>query len=260
MTDSIGPDLIGPDLIGPDLIGSDRSDDEVANRLLTAQAKALELFDAVADRELIRAGVSEREASDAIRDLAGELLGIERFWHKRIVRAGVNTLEPYRQNPPDRVIGEDDIVFCDFGPIFEQWEADFGRTYVLGADPVKLRLRDALPQMFDRARAFFLAEPDITGEQLFARVATLAAETGFEFGNIHAGHLVGEFPHEKIIGDEQEFYITAGSDQPMRRRDRTGRACHWILEVHLVDRAREIGGFYEELLDLGPAIRAASAR
>ncbi|MEU7875714.1 hypothetical protein [Dactylosporangium sp. NPDC049140] len=26
--------------------------------------------------------------------------------------------------------------------------------------------------------------------------------------------------------------------------------CHWILEVHLVDRCRGFGGFYEQLLDL----------
>jgi hypothetical protein len=37
----------------------------------------------------------------------------------------------------------------------------------------------------------------------------------------------------------------------MRRRDKTGRLCHWILEIHLVDTAREFGGFYEQLLDLG---------
>ena len=37
----------------------------------------------------------------------------------------------------------------------------------------------------------------------------------------------------------------------MRRQDRTGRECHWILEVHLVDTEKQIGGFYEELLDLG---------
>jgi Xaa-Pro dipeptidase len=35
---------------------------------------------------------------------------------------------------------------------------------------------------------------------------------------------------------------------------------HWILEIHLVDRALGIGGFYEELLDLGPEIRPANAR
>jgi hypothetical protein len=37
----------------------------------------------------------------------------------------------------------------------------------------------------------------------------------------------------------------------MRRLDRAGQVCHWILEVHLVDRTRQFGGFHEELLDLG---------
>lgn len=36
-----------------------------------------------------------------------------------------------------------------------------------------------------------------------------------------------------------------------RLRDRAGRACHWILEIHLIDRERGFGGFHEELLDLG---------
>ncbi len=37
----------------------------------------------------------------------------------------------------------------------------------------------------------------------------------------------------------------------MRRTDPSGRVGHWILEIHLVDRGREIGGFYEQLLTLG---------
>jgi Xaa-Pro aminopeptidase len=222
-----------------------------AAKLLDAQAKAVQLFDVVAERGLIAPGVRETAASNAIRDLADDLFGTKRFWHKRIVRAGPNTLLPYEENPPDRVIEDDDIVFCDFGPIFEQWEADFGRTFVLGDDPVKHRLKDDLPVIFDAGRAFFEAQPEITGEQLFAHVTQLATDAGWEFGGVHSGHLVGQFPHEKIAGDELECYIAPGSDQPMRRADRTGRRCHWILEVHLVDRERQIGGFFEELLDLG---------
>jgi Xaa-Pro aminopeptidase len=191
------------------------------------------------------------QASNAIRDLAAEMFGIDRYWHKRVVRAGPNTLEPYRQNPPDRVIGDDDIAFCDFGPIFEEWEADFGRTFVVGDDAVKLRLRDALPVVWDAGRAFFETHADVTGEQLFTRVTELADRAGWEFGGEIAGHLVGQFPHEKIAGDDIESYIAPGSRKPMRRADRTGRTCHWILEVHLVDRQRQIGGFHEELLDIG---------
>jgi Xaa-Pro aminopeptidase len=231
---------------------SDLIDDEATRvtSLLDAQAKASELFAAVEERAVIRPGVSEVAASDTIRDLAAELFGVERHWHKRIVRAGPNTMQPFRENPPDRVIGADDIAFCDFGPIFEQWEADFGRTYVLGDDPRKHRLRDSLAPVWAAGRAAFEADPDITGEQLFARVVGLSEQAGWTFGGTIAGHLVGQFPHEKIAGEDIESYVAPGSDQPMRRRDRSGRACHWILEVHLVDREHQIGGFYEQLLDL----------
>lgn len=226
-------------------------EDTRTTRLIDAQAKAVELFDAITERGLIRAGAQEKQVSDEIRDLAAEMFGTTKWWHKRIVRSGINTLQPYRENPPNRTIEDDDIVFCDFGPIFEQWEADFGRTYVLGDDPVKHRLADALPTVFDAGRTHFETHPDITGEQLYARVVELAEASGWEFGGAIAGHLVGEFPHEKIAGDEIASYIAPGSDQPMRRRDRTGRVCHWILEIHLVDRARGIGGFHEQLLDIG---------
>jgi len=61
----------------------------------------------------------------------------------------------------------------------------------------------------------------------------------------------GEFPHETIDGASIESYIAPGNGTPMRRRDKAGRVCHWILEIHLTDRARQFGGFYEQLLDLG---------
>jgi Xaa-Pro aminopeptidase len=221
-----------------------------AARLLDAQAKAVELFAAIEPRDLIRPGIRETEASTAIRDLAAEMFGVSRHWHKRIVRAGPNTLQPYKENPPDRAITADDIVFCDFGPIFEEWEADFGRTYVLGDDPVKMRLRDDLPVMFDAGRRHFDEHPDITGAQLYAYMTDLAHAAGWEFGGSIAGHLVGQFPHETIDGAKIESYIAPGSNNPMRRHDANGQVCHWILEVHLVDLERQIGGFYEELLDL----------
>jgi Xaa-Pro aminopeptidase len=130
-------------------------DDARAAPLLDAQAKAAELFDAVVQRGVITPGIREVQASNAIRDLAADMFGVDRYWHKRVVRAGQNTLEPYRVNPPDRVIGADDIVLCNFGLIFQDWEADFGRTFVLGDDPAKHALRDALPTVWNAGRAFF---------------------------------------------------------------------------------------------------------
>ena len=228
-----------------------RSEDERAGQLLRAQANAVALFDEVVARDIVAAGCSEQAVSDQIRDLANEMFGTTKHWHKRIVRSGPHTLFPYRENPPDRVIEADDIVFADFGPIFEEFEADLGRTYVLGGDPAKLRLAADLPVIFDAGRRYFAGHPDITGAELHAEVARLADEAGWSLGGRHAGHLVGEFPHETIDGADIESYIAPGNNTPMRRHDKTGQQCHWILEVHLTDKPRQFGGFYEQLLDLG---------
>jgi Xaa-Pro aminopeptidase len=221
-----------------------------AARLTAAQDKAVELFAEVERRGMIAPGLGERAVSDSIRELANQLFGVKRYWHKRIVRSGPHTLDPYAANPPDRVITADDMVFVDFGPLFEEWEADFGRSYVLGDDPVKHRLCADLPAVFAAGRRYFEDHPEITGAQLFAEVKRLSAEAGWEFGGRHSGHMVGEFPHERISDDQIQDYVTDGSDHPMRRRDRYGRICHWILEVHLVHREGGFGGFYEQLLDL----------
>ena len=127
---------------------------------------------------MVRAGVGEQQLSDEIRDLAAEMFGVDRHWHKRIVRAGENTLQPYRLNPPDRVIAADDILFCDLGPIFDRWEADFGRTFVLGDDERKHALCADLPLVWSKGREFFESHPDVTGAQLFDHVVELSHESG----------------------------------------------------------------------------------
>ena len=223
---------------------------ERSRRLLDAQRRAAELFAAVGEAGILRPGVLESEASDAIRQLGADRFGMPDHWHRRIVRSGPNTLRVYSEEPPDRALTDDDIVFADFGPLLEGWEADFGRTWVLGDDPVKLRLRDDLGGLFDAGKRFFRAEPDITPEDLFHELARLTAERGWALGNNACGHLVGEFPHQNFDGERLESYIAAGNRYPMRRTDPSGRVAHWILEVHLVDHERQIGGFFEELLTL----------
>lgn len=114
--------------------------DSIAQALLGAQDEAARLFAAVVAANVIQPGLLESEVSVKIHALAKSQFGLRRHWHKRIVRAGPNTLLTYGDDCADRRIGADDLVYLDFGPVFEEWEADFGRTSVLGADPVKHRL------------------------------------------------------------------------------------------------------------------------
>jgi Xaa-Pro dipeptidase len=219
-----------------------------AAELRNAQSKAEHLFREIEARGLIRAGVSESQVNADIFALAKELYGITTYWHKRIVRAGKNTLLPYAENPPDLMIGTDDILFLDLGPVFEEWEADFGRTFVIGSDPIKLKLKKDVEEAFAAGKRYFEENPSVTADELFAYAQSLATQSGWEWGGRIAGHLIGHFPHEKISDDKVTLYVHPDSNLLMRSLDEDGQKRHWILEIHFVDREREIGGFFEELL------------
>lgn len=218
-----------------------------ATHLREAQNKAVALF-AEIERTLLRPGVSEKALGAEIYALGEARHGIRTHWHKRVVRSGPNTLLPYAENTPDRTILPDDILFVDLGPVFEAWEADFGRTFVLGDDAAKTALRDALEPTWRAVKAAFDARPDCTGEELYGIACEAARGAGWEFGGAHAGHLIGDFPHERIPNDKRSLYITEGNGERMRSVGKDGMMRHWILEIHLVDRERQIGGFFEQLL------------
>jgi Xaa-Pro dipeptidase len=216
--------------------------------LLEAQRKAQTLFYEVESRGIIRPGATESTINEEIYALAHQMYGVSQYWHKRIVRAGSNTLLPYDENPPDLVVQSDDVAFLDLGPVFKAWEADFGRTFVLGDDPLKHKLRRDVETAFAQGKRHFEQSPDITAKELYEYAQSLAKEAGWEFGGPIAGHLIGQFPHERIPGDKITLYVHPKNPNRMRDRDASGEDRHWILEIHFVDRARGFGGFYEELL------------
>lgn len=116
--------------------------------------------------------------------------------------------------------------------------------------------REDLGEVHAAGKQYFNDHPDITGSQLYTEVVRLAGERGWTFGNFHCGHLIGEFPHQLFEGERNDSMITSVNSGPMRRTDPSGRVGHWILEVHLIDQAREIGGFYEELLTIPTDVAA----
>lgn len=223
--------------------------DDVRQNLVMAEQKAKELFNTVEQRGLIVPGKSESELSAEIVKLAKELFGIENFWHKKIVRAGANTLHPYNGDPPDRVIQNDDIVFFDFGPVFNGWEADLGRTYVIGNDPLKLKLKKDVEDAWYEANAWYSRQKDLTGAAYFHYVTELAKSYGWEFGGDIAGHIVGRFPHEQPVDPaDLGLDVHPGNHSSIFLSDKNGNKRYWILEIQFVDRKKNIGGFFEQLL------------
>lgn len=222
--------------------------DSVAQSLKGAQDKAAALFAEVVERGLIRPGKTESELTQDIHDLACERFGLKRHWHKRVVRTGTNTLLTYHDPTEDLRIAEEDTVYLDFGPVFGEWEADFGRTYALGNDPDKHRLVRDIGDAFKAGKEHFERTPDLTAGQLYDFVVGLAPKKGWHFAAPTAGHLIGKFPHQRLPDLKKRFSIRHGNDVSLRERDENGAVRHWILEIHFVDMKRRFGGFLEELL------------
>jgi len=222
---------------------------ETRQKLNVAEQKAKELFSVVADRGLIVAGKSEQALCDEIVKIAREDFGIEEHWHKKIVRAGINTLQPFIADPPNRIIQKDDIVFFDFHPVFEGWEADLGRTYVLGTDPLKLKIKKDIEAAWHEANAWYFKQTKLTGAEYFNYVVALTKRYGYEFGNAIAGHIIGRFPHEQP-DDPNDVCLDVHPDNhtDILQLDKDGNKRHWILELQFVDRKNSIGAFFEQLL------------
>ena len=216
--------------------------------LMLAEKKASQLFKEIELRDLLIPGKTEKEINKSVFELAYEMFGIKKYWHKRIVRCGKNTLLPYKENPENLTLKSDDILFIDFGPIFEEWEADFGRTFVIGNDPYKLKLKNDIEKAWYEGKQFFESHERITGSQLYHYCKKLAIDHGWTFGGEIAGHIIGNYPHEKLENEDKRNYIHSLNHVEMHEKNLKGEKRNWILEIHFVDKKKEIGGFFEQLL------------
>ena len=128
---------------------------ETLQKLRLSEQITKELFKTIEDKGFITHGKTEQQLCNEIVQVAKEDFGIEQYWGKKIVRTGINTLQPYISNPPNLLIQKDDILFFDFHPIFENWEADLGRTYVLGNDPIKLKIKKDVEAAWYEANTWY---------------------------------------------------------------------------------------------------------
>lgn len=216
--------------------------------LEAAEARAIQMFAAIEQAGLVRAGVDERQVEDEIRELAASAFGVEKHWHRRIVRSGPNSVTTAGDHPPSRRIEDGDIVYLDLGPVFEGWEADIGKSYALGDHPRKRALVAELPRQFEKLQAHLRANPHITGAALYDFACRSAQEAGWRFGGKIAGHIISEFSHSQIPGAKDITRISPSNPTSMSDPDGHGRVRHWIGEIHLVERDGSFGGFYERLL------------
>ena len=218
-------------------------------KLDRAEQITIELFKAVEENNLITPGKSEAVLSSEVCKLASEKFGIEDHWHKKIVRAGKNTLCIYPDNPPNEIILDDDMVILDFGPIVDGYEADLGRTYVIGKNAGKTKLKNDVEKAWYETQNWYSMQTSLKSSDLFQYVVEKATEYGYTFGGEIAGHIVGKFPHEQPVNPKSvELDIHPENHNDMFMPDSYGNQRHWILELLFIDKENHIGGYFEQLL------------
>jgi hypothetical protein len=223
-----------------------KNNPDFLGKMIEAEQLAFRLFDAIESKGLIRADIFEKDLNQEILTLCKSLLKTDKFWHKRIVRAGENTLHPYRENPPNLKIKADDILFIDLGPVLENWEADVGRTYVLGNDKHKHKICEDAKTIWHFANEYYQNTPSIMASELYQFCQVHAQLRGWEFGGEIAGHILGVFPHENLEGLPKDVYVHAENNLLMHDLTKKKNVA-WVIEVHLIDRQNKIGAFVEHL-------------
>jgi len=219
------------------------------NAIAYAQDITRQLFEAVEQNNLIVPGKSEEQLSKEIETLALEKFKVDRHWHKKLVRTGLNTLATYTDNPPNRFIQPGDILFIDFGLIVNGYESDYARTYVLGDNPRKLKLKADVEKAWYETREWILQQKKLTGAELFAYTRKKAMEYGWTSAGEIAGHIVGKYPHEQPANPKSmELDVHPDNLYDIFLRDASGNKRHWILEMHFVDEDYGIGGYFEQLI------------
>jgi Xaa-Pro dipeptidase len=231
---------------------------DLSEQILNNRERVLLFTERLIREDLIRAGRTSLQVQKDIFRFAKEHLfhpykKKPRFWHKQILRVGDDTVNPYSSSIVDRIIQPGDLAFFDLGPVLNV-EVDIGRTIVIPGsyiDPDKEKICKDVEQIFFECQIHYLQNLDLTGQELYLYIKETARKKGWDLSvQEHSGHLIGCFPHEILLGDNDINYIKPGNNVPMSFPDRYGKKRYWVLEIHLIHPSKSFGAFYEDLLNV----------
>ena len=185
-------------------------------RLEAAQHATLAALDELAQE--LRPGRTERELAARAEELARGR-GASGFWTPVAVGAGPGSLVCHPAFPPtDRAVADADLVWVDLTPDFEGWPGDATRSFVVGAEPEHVRMRDECTRL--EAAIVEAIEPGMPARELFRTARALLDDGGFELLD-----LLGNIGHDLGPGASVTGYIDPRNDTPMW-------GC-WAIEPHI---------------------------
>lgn len=183
----------------------------------------------------IKPGMIEEDAVEMAKDILANM-GLELTWHPTRVRFGCNTVKSMLEDSQKGIqLKEEDIFFIDIAPRHEFWEGDGGKSFQIGENARYTQCARDAEVLFHDVRKVWERQK-LSGQQLYEYADAQALKMGWILNHDLPGHRISDFPHAAIHNGSLEDYSKVPS--PMR----------WILEIHLLDKSRKFGAFFEDML------------
>lgn len=182
----------------------------------------------------IIAGMSEVQA-ESILSKNLKNIGVEKFWHPTKIRFNKNTTKNFRDISSVVTLEKNDLFFIDIGPVINQHEADYGETFVIGADSKLLKLQSATQEIFQATQRAW-KNNHLSGVELYKYAELEARKLNLSLNLNMFGHRLGDFPHALYYKGK------------LGSIDLTPLPNLWVLEIHLIDESINRGAFFEDIL------------
>ncbi|WP_337187951.1 M24 family metallopeptidase [Phenylobacterium sp.] len=199
--------------------------------------------------ETVRPGMTEGRCHEIADELLAEM-GMDRLWHRNVIRFGPGTLETFFADfQPDYVLQADDLFYVDLGVVWDGHEGDAGDTFVVGQDAEMHACAAAARTLWHEVARRWRDE-GLSGSALYAFAKARAEAMGWVLNWQVKGHRVSDFPHAIYKGGKLGEF------------DARPAPGVWILEIQIAHPTRPIGAFYEDLLvgEAGAATTVEDAR
>ncbi len=182
----------------------------------------------------IRPGMLETHAHELYKEICKKY-PVERQWHPPKLRFGPNTMCNFKDVSVPYELQEEDIYFIDIGPVVGGHEADYGETFTFGSLYEQKNLALTAKKIFHEVSEFW-KKNRTSGERLYEFAKTRATHYDVILNMGSDGHRIGDFPHH--------IFFKGGLPETPEQIIPNA----WILEIHLFNKDRTFGAFYEDIL------------
>lgn len=197
---------------------------------------------AVVDQIAANSTVGMNEAhGQALIKAEFQKIGITKFWHPSKFRIASETTKSFRELPNQETkLSNGDIFYIDVGPIIQEHEADYGKTFIFqeALQPVDHKIRslskDSIHVWNETAKAW--KNDNLSGKKLYHYADACAKSLGYRLNPMMGGHRLGDFPHALF----HKGHLSAVEFTPS--------ANLWVLEIHLIHDELQRGAFFEDIL------------